>query len=472
MTALMKQKSFRRRISLDLESIDSSPNSPFRSLDAERQTPSVSNLGSKPGIRRPLPLKRSSRNSLAEVSVVSEPLPALRSDSIPQLPAPPSTAPGPRHHRKHHHHRLHSFPLVRPTMQDVGAARRGVCRLPSLVDVESEMVKDTPTGARPRAKTWAADPTIAQATPSTASASSISGDSSCSCTPTSELSAAIGRPLPRIQGLQWRRGEKIGSGSYGSVYKALCKDSGLIFAVKQAVIHDENEEDRKFREQLAKEIDICKDLRHQNIVSYLGHDYHDSRLYIYLEYAPGGSLASVYKEFGPVEGALLPSTSNGLVAGLNYLHTRATPIVHRDIKCANVLVDLNMCVKLADFGCSKRNTLTTSFTTMGSIPWMAPEVIQQENGYGRKADIWSLGCTVLEMATAEKPWGDRAFDNVMFAMRHIGMSDALPPVPEDLPTVAKSFLACCLQRNPAERPWTEELLQSAFLRSRRCGSPP
>jgi len=470
----MKQKSFRRRISLDLESIDSSPNSPFRCLDAEKLTPSMANLGSKPaGLRRPLPLKRNSLNSLAEASIASiasEPLPALRSDSVSQLPAPPSTAPGPRHHRKHHHQRIHSCPLGRPTIQDLGAARRGVCRLPSLVDVESDLAKEAPTGARPRAKTWAADPTIAQVTPSTAS--SLDGESqapsSCSCTPTSTISAPVSQPLPRIQGLQWRRGEKIGSGSYGSVYKALCKDSGLIFAVKQAVIHDENEEDRSFCEQLAKEIDICKDLRHKNIVSYLGHDYHDSRLYIYLEYAPGGSLASVYKEFGAVGGTLLASTSKGLVSGLNYLHTRPTPIVHRDIKCANVLVDLNMCVKLADFGCSKRNTLTTSFTTMGSIPWMAPEVIQQENGYGRKADIWSLGCTVLEMATAEKPWGDRAFDNVMFAMRHIGMSDATPPVSEDMTVDSKAFLACCLQRKPADRPWTEELLQHVFFRIARC----
>jgi mitogen-activated protein kinase kinase kinase len=61
--------------------------------------------------------------------------------------------------------------------------------------------------------------------------------------------------------------------------------------------------------------------------------------------------------------------------------------VHRDIKGANVLVDLNFCVRLADFGCSKRDDMTASYTTVGSIPWMAPEVIQREGGHGRKADI-------------------------------------------------------------------------------------
>merc|ERR1719188_1507119 len=116
-----------------------------------------------------------------------------------------------------------------------------------------------------------------------------------------------------------------------------------------------------------------------------------------------------------------------MLKGLDYLHTRRPPVVHRDIKCANILVDLNFSVKLADFGCSRQQDVTTSFTTIGSIPWMAPEVIQQHDGYGRKADIWSLGCTVIEMFTAEKPWGNAFFDNIMYAMSHIGLSEALPP---------------------------------------------
>merc|ERR1712137_1117989 len=113
------------------------------------------------------------------------------------------------------------------------------------------------------------------------------------------------------------------------------------------------------------------------------------------EYVAGGSMASMLREFGALPTNLLRDATSGLVEGLNYLHSQNPPVIHRDIKGANILVDLDFCVKLSDFGCSKRNNVTKSFTTTGSIPWMAPEVIQQQDGFGRKADIWSLGCSMM-----------------------------------------------------------------------------
>jgi len=131
-------------------------------------------------------------------------------------------------------------------------------------------------------------------------------------------------------------------------------------------------------------------------------------------------------------------------------------VVHRDIKGANVLVDLAFNVKLADFGCSKRDVQTSSFTTIGSIPWMAPEVIVQ-NGHGRKADIWSLGCTLIEIASAERPWGNNRFDNIMVAIRHIGMSSSTPPIAADVPTGAQHLIGCCVRRLASER-WSASML--------------
>lgn len=277
----------------------------------------------------------------------------------------------------------------------------------------------------------------------------------------SEVSSLASRTC--FHTLSWRRGQKIGSGSYGCVYKAQNKETGHIFAVKEAVLADKDEDDCRYRDRLEDELNICKELRHPHIVSYIGHDYEDSRLYIYLEYVPGGSLASMISEFGPLEGRPLRLASKGLLEGLDYLHTRSPPVVHRDIKAANVLVDLNCCVKLADFGCSKRSNVTTSFTTLGSIPWMAPEVIQQQDGYGRKADIWSMGCTLIETATAEKPWGNNTFDNVMYALRHIGLSDATPPIPEVLSEEGRDLISSCVQRKPEDRPWAGDLLDHPFL---------
>lgn len=244
------------------------------------------------------------------------------------------------------------------------------------------------------------------------------------------------------------------------MFKALDSESLQFFAVKEAVLE---EADAKQIEQLSSELDILKMLRHPHIVSYLGHQYTETHLYVFLEYAAGGSLASVLSEFGPLAGSTLKRSTCGILEGLHFLHTRSPPVLHRDIKGANVLVDLSFTLKLADFGCSKRCLDTTkTFTTIGSVPWMAPEVISQKDGYGRKADIWSLGCTVIEMATAEKPWGNGAFDNMMYALNHISSSRETPPIPRDVSGCCQDFIYWCTRRSQDVRPGTEELLEHSF----------
>lgn len=127
-----------------------------------------------------------------------------------------------------------------------------------------------------------------------------------------------------------------------------------------------------------------------------------------------------------------------------------------------MLVDLLFCVKLADFGCARRGAGTRSMTMVGTLHWMAPEVVRQDEGHGRKADIWSLGCVVVEMATAADPWGHGAFDNIMHAMNVVGLSGASPPVPSGLPPGGEDFLQRCFQQKPDERPWASELLLHEF----------
>eukprot|EP00933_Yihiella_yeosuensis_P051943 TRINITY_DN49919_c0_g1_i1.p1 TRINITY_DN49919_c0_g1~~TRINITY_DN49919_c0_g1_i1.p1 ORF type:complete len:442 (+),score=59.15 TRINITY_DN49919_c0_g1_i1:115-1440(+) len=259
-------------------------------------------------------------------------------------------------------------------------------------------------------------------------------------------------------------GKPIGSGTYGCVFKALEKQTGRIFAIKKANVDcNRSDQDKKYRAKLKEELKICQDLRHPNIVACLGYSCSDMELSIYLEYIAGGSMSALLAEFGPLDNTLLRHATKGLLKGLNYLHTRHPPVVHRDIKGANILVGLDFCVKLADFGCSKRDDLTTSFTTIGSIPWMAPEVIQQKHGHGRKADVWSLGCCIIEMATAEKPWGDKAFENAMYALRMISMSDSTPPVPETMDEIGQDLIGQCIQRDPEIRASVAELLDHTFL---------
>lgn len=258
---------------------------------------------------------------------------------------------------------------------------------------------------------------------------------------------------------KWKRGEKIGSGSAGVVFKAQDCATGHLFVVKE----NRSTTKMKYKEMLQSELDICKDLEHPNIVRCLGHEYEDDVLHVYLEYVPGGSLRGMLVEFGALEEEVILVGMKGLLEGLEYLHTRSPMIVHRDIKSANVLVNHEFVLKLADFGCSKLvdvDDMTTSFTTVGSVLWMAPEVIRSgTEGYGRKADIWSLGCVFIEMATAEMPWENR-FDNVWAAMHHINQTEESPQVPTTLSESLRNLIGSCVQRNPANRPWASELKQS------------
>jgi mitogen-activated protein kinase kinase kinase 3 len=261
--------------------------------------------------------------------------------------------------------------------------------------------------------------------------------------------------------VNWRKGQKIGSGSHGCVYKAQNLANGHLFVVKETTVGNSTYLDR-----LRRELDISKDLCHPNIVRTLGHDYVEQHLYIHLEYIPGGSLRCILTEFGPLEQDLMPIAMRNLIEGLHYLHSLSPPVVHRDIKSSNVLVGQDFCLKLADFGCSKCDDTTESFTTVGSVLWMAPEVIRgKQGGHGRKADIWSLGCVFIEMATAERPWGENAFDNQMQALMHIDRSEASPPIPMALPASASDLIGQCVQRDPSCRPKAAALLKHEFVRT-------
>ena len=230
-------------------------------------------------------------------------------------------------------------------------------------------------------------------------------------------------------------------------------------------INSRDASDLKFKQQLENEIAIVKDLKHPRIVTYLGHDYQDECLYIYLEYMAGGSLSQALTQFGCFEEPLVLSYAKEILEGLEYLHTHDPPVVHRDIKGGNVLVDLECHAKLSDFGCSKRASETDDtlcHTLKGSIPWMAPEVIKN-TGYGRKADLWSFGCVLIEMATGKSPWG--SFDNPMTAMYKIAMSDQTPPVPESLSARSQELIRLCVQRDANLRPSATSLLAHEALQN-------
>ncbi|CAN6461638.1 unnamed protein product [Victoria cruziana] len=266
---------------------------------------------------------------------------------------------------------------------------------------------------------------------------------------------------PPSPGLRWKKGKLLGRGTFGHVFVGFSNESGDMCAMKEVTLFADDAKSKECARQLGQEIALLSRLRHQNIVQYYGSETVDDKLYIYLEYVSGGSIHKLLQEYGAFSEPVIRSYTQQILSGLAYLHAKNT--VHRDIKGANILVDPNGRVKLADFGMAKHVTghsLALSFK--GSPYWMAPEVIKNSNGCNLAVDIWSLGCTVLEMATRKPPWSQ--YEGVA-ALFKIGNSKELPAIPDSLSDEGKHFVKLCLQRNPSDRPTAAQLLEHPFVKN-------
>ncbi|XP_071716409.1 mitogen-activated protein kinase kinase kinase NPK1 [Rutidosis leptorrhynchoides] len=265
--------------------------------------------------------------------------------------------------------------------------------------------------------------------------------------------------------IRWRKGELIGCGAFGRVYMGMNLDSGELLAVKQvSVVVNVASKDKTQAHirELEEEVNLLKNLSHPNIVRYVGTAREEDSLNIFLEFVSGGSISSLLGKFGSFPESVLRMYTKQILLGLEYLHKNG--IMHRDIKGANILVDNKGQIRLADFGASKKvvelATMTGAKSMKGTPYWMAPEVILQ-TGHSFSADIWSVGCTVIEMATGKPPWSQQYQE--VAALFHIGTTKAHPPIPDHLSTEAKDFLLKCLQKEPDFRPDASELLQHPFV---------
>ncbi|CAI9118555.1 OLC1v1020142C2 [Oldenlandia corymbosa var. corymbosa] len=265
--------------------------------------------------------------------------------------------------------------------------------------------------------------------------------------------------------IRWRRGELIGAGAFGRVHMGMDIDSGELIAVKEVSIAANSASKERTQvhiRELEEEVNLLKNLSHPNIVRYLGTAREKESLNIFLEFVPGGSISSLLGKFGSFPESVIRMYTKQLLLGLEYLHKNN--IMHRDIKGANILVDNKGCIKLADFGASKKvvelATMTGAKSMKGTPYWMAPEVILQ-TGHTFSADIWSVGCTVIEMATGKPPWSQQYQE--VAALFHIGTTKSHPPIPEQLSAEAKDFLLKCLHKEPHLRPSASELLQHPFV---------
>ncbi|XP_043192744.1 mitogen-activated protein kinase kinase kinase kinase 5-like isoform X6 [Amphibalanus amphitrite] len=254
--------------------------------------------------------------------------------------------------------------------------------------------------------------------------------------------------------------QRIGSGTYGDVYKATRLSTNEPAAIK--VIKLQPGDDFSIIQQ---EIVMMKDCRHANIVQYFGSYLRRDKLWICMEYCGGGSLQDIYHITGPLTELQIACVCRETLSGLSYLHSMGK--MHRDVKGANILLTESGGVKLADFGVSAQITATIGKrqSFIGTPYWMAPEVaaVERKGGYNQQCDVWAVGITAIELAELQPPMFDLHPMRALFLMSKSGFK---PPQLKDKnkwsPTF-HSFLKVALTKNPKKRPTADRLSQHAFV---------
>lgn len=283
--------------------------------------------------------------------------------------------------------------------------------------------------------------------------------------------------------IRWQQGRFIGSGSFGTVYAAVNMDTGLVMAVKEIRMQDPQSM-KQVLKAIKDEMTVLEMLEHPNIVMYYGVEVHRDRVFIFMEYCQGGSLARLL-EYGRIEDEkVIQVYTMQMLEGLAYLHNKG--VVHRDVKPENILLDHLGVIKFVDFGAAKviaksgrtRQARAPSVCSsggklnsmIGTPMYMSPEVITGTNkGSESSIDIWSMGCCVLEMATGRRPWSN--LDNEWAIMYHIAAGH-LPQLPssDQISDPGLVFLMRTLQRDPKERSSAIDLLEDPWIVSIRLST--
>ncbi|KAJ1419136.1 Serine/threonine-protein kinase, active site [Sesbania bispinosa] len=263
--------------------------------------------------------------------------------------------------------------------------------------------------------------------------------------------------------MEWVRGQSLGSGSFATVNLVIPTNGSTSTpptAVKSSNVHTSYL--LKNEEHVLNRIGCCP-----QIIKCFGHDQtleNGEECYnLFLEYASGGTLADQLKNHGcRFPESLVRRYTRSIVEGLKHIH--ANGFVHCDVKLQNILVFENGDVKIADFGLAKETGEKQSqgLEFRGTPIFMSPESVN-DNEYESPADIWALGCAVVEMVTGKPAWNVRSGSNIWSLFMRIWLGDELPLIPDELSKEGKDFLEKCFVKDSKKRWSAEMLLKHPFV---------
>ena len=266
----------------------------------------------------------------------------------------------------------------------------------------------------------------------------------------------------------WKKGSLLGRGDCGEVYLYNHLNRKLIIAVKEAAYSVSNQSSASNKmNELKNEISLLEKLSHDRIVTYLAScfDNENKILSVCLEYVAGGSLNTLLQNKGPLTYTIAIKYTQQILEGVIYLHKHR--IIHRDIKGENILITQLNNIKLADFGLSKQlETLSSTcdenydmFLESRAIMWTAPEIICKQN-YGLNVDIWSVGCTIVEMLTTHPPWH---YLKNSIIIEKIKNKEYPAYELHESGSVVENILHQCFQLDPEKRPSAENMHQTVLF---------